>query len=124
MELERKVIEIEKRNFTFFGTVGEDRMMSVSHIVDNSRAMMYMFYHPELMGKNAEQPFDMPVRNRALSAAKRKFGIAKALCFVNYSCIMNTVPDADGDNAVDIVDRQQNRSILLPFIKQHWGIEL
>lgn len=122
MELERKVIKIDNRNFTFFGTVGEDKMMTVSHIVDVSRAAMFMFYHPELMGKRAEAPFEMPVRTKALAAAKRKFGIAKARCFVNYECVMNTVADADGDNAIDIVDRNQNRSVLLPFIKQHWDI--
>jgi len=124
MELSRKVIKIDNRNFSFFGVVDEQKMMAVTHIVDVSKASMYMFYHPDLMNKKDDTSFDHPIRSKVLATAKRKFGISSARCFHKYECVLNTVPDSDGDNAIDIVDREAKRSILLPFIEQHWGIKL
>ena len=124
MELSRKVIKIDNRNFSFFGVVDDQKVMAVTHIVDVSKASMYMFYHPDLMNKKDETSFDHPVRSKVLATAKRKFGINSARCFHKYTCVLNTVPDSDGDNAIDIVDRELKRSVLLPFIDQHWGIKL
>ena len=124
MELSRKVIKIDNRNFSFYGVVDDQKMMAVTHIIDVSRAALYMFYHPELMNKKDDKSFEHPVRTKTLANAKRKFGIGNARCFEKYTCVLNTLPDADGDNAIDIVDRELNRSVLLPFIDQHWGIKL
>lgn len=124
MEIERKVIKIDNRNFTFFGVVDDKKMMAVTHVVDVSRAAMYMFYHPGMMNRKDDTSFECPPRSKILANAKRKFGIGTALCFHKYACVLNTVPDADGDNAIDITDHEQNRSVLLPFIEQHWGIKL
>lgn len=123
MELERTVVRVEGRNLTFFGTVRKGTM-TVTHVVDQSRGKMFSFLHNAFMGKKADEPFDCSERRKMLSAARRKYGIASALCFEHYRCTIETTPDADGDNAISLIDVRNNIDILQEFAEKHWELSV
>lgn len=123
MELSRTVVRVEGRNLTFFGTERKGTM-TVTHVVDQSRGKMYSFRHEGFMGKKATEPFDCSERRKMLSAARRKYGIASALCFEHYRCTIETTPDENGDNAIAITDVRNKADILQEFAEKHWELSV
>lgn len=123
MDLARLVIRVEGRAMTFFGTVHKD-MMTVTHVIDQSRAKMYSFRHDRFMGKNPAEPFSCSDRNKMLSAARRKYGIASSLCFEHYRCVIGMKADADGDNPITLTDLRNGQDILQGFAEKHWDISV
>lgn len=123
MDLARLVVRVEGRSMTFCGTVHKD-LMTVTHVIDQSRGKMFSFRHDRFMGKNPKEPFECSDRRKILQAARRKYGIATSLCFENYRCTIGMKTDADGDNPITLIDLRNNQDILQGFAEKHWEISV